>query len=205
MSWLRNVFGSADVLGRPAAAWQGDRVPGIDRADERPCTPLLELQDCVLAAAFACWTKVWLPTDPVRIWFWGKYERSTSNVGEFVFGKPLFFLQRSYKLRFGVSETLRKRRVLVQKCLLRRLNAQYGVLRFDDMREQRGGGEAHFVGVALGNQAFGEGLDACDGGEGHLKFIKHGCPSGKTVRVEELAVSSGEGSRPNEAGEVAHG
>lgn len=120
---------------------------------------------------------------------------AASNRGEFVIG---VLLARSFNTFQAVGKFriffLEPRQLVIEKCLVA-LDSQNRCLCVDQSGVERGSQLGELEGVALGDKPLGDAFGASDGRDGQLNFIEHGSPSDKTVRVEELALSCGEGFR----------
>lgn len=89
---------------------------------------------------------------------------------------------------------LEPRQLVIEKCLFA-LDSQNRCLCIDKSGIERGSQLGELEGVALSDKSLGDAFGASDGCDSQLNFIEHGSPSDKTVRVEELALSCGEGFR----------
>ncbi len=118
-----------------------------------------------------------------------------SNRGEFVIG---VLLARSFNTFQAVGKLriffLEPRQFLIKE-RLRTLDIQSGCLCLNKPGVERGSQLGEFESVTLSDKPLGDGFGAGDGCDSQLNFIEHGSPSDKTVRVEELALSCGEGFR----------
>lgn len=120
---------------------------------------------------------------------------AASNRGEFVIG---VLLARSFNTFQAVGKFriffLEPRQLVIEKCLVA-LDSQNRCLCVDQSGVERGSQLGELEGVALSDKSLGDAFGTSDGCDSQLNFIEHGSPSDKTVRVEELALSCGEGFR----------
>ena len=120
---------------------------------------------------------------------------AASNRGEFVIG---VLLARSFNTFQAVGKFriffLEPRQLVIEKCLVA-LDSQNRCLCVDQSGVERGSQLGELEGVALSDKPLGDAFRTSDGCDSQLNFIEHGSPSDKTVRVEELALSCGEGFR----------
>lgn len=120
---------------------------------------------------------------------------AASNRGQFVIG---VLLARSFNTFQAVGKFriffLEPRQLVIEKCLVA-LDCQNRCLCIDKFGIERGSQFGEFEGVSLSDKALSDSFGASDGCDSKLDFIEHGSPSDKTVRVEELALSCGEGFR----------
>lgn len=156
----------------------------------------LKVQRGVLSVLQACSAQVWRFAHACFVRFCRiDNAMAASNRGEFVIG---VLLARSFNTFQAVGKFriffLEPRQLVIEKCLVA-LDSQNRCLCVDQSGVERGSQLGELEGVALGDKPLGDAFRTSDGCDSQLNFIEHGSPSDKTVRVEELALSCGEGFR----------
>ena len=156
----------------------------------------LKVQRGVLSVLQACSAQVGRLAHACFVWSCRiDNAMAPSNRGEFVIG---VLLARSFNTFQAVGKFriffLEPRQLVIEKCLVA-LDSQNRCLRVDQSGVERGSQLGELEGVALSDKSLGDAFGTSDGCDSQLNFIEHGSPSDKTVRVEELALSCGEGFR----------
>lgn len=210
-SWLRLAFRTPKIFQRPPASGECQCMCAGSRADKLSAKTLLcwrlKAECRFLALVGAGSTQIRRVPESIFSWLLRHdIDSSVSETGALIFGK---LLARSYNcgaafFKFEVF-VLEPRQIILQQRLLE-LECEHCALCVNEACQQVGRGSGDLAGVAFGDQSLGDGFGASEGCDGHLNFAEHGCPSGGSVRVEELALSAGCGRptiKPSSEGENA--
>lgn len=201
-SWIRPAFRASKVVERPPAAREGQRVCFGGRADKLPAGVFrragLKAQYRLLAALCAGCAQIRRVPESVFSWLLSKDIGGTGGkTYGFVVGQLLALSYNLGKLLFKFEFFFLRPRQLILKERLLSLDIEHSALRLNQAAQKGCCGVSDFVGIALSDKAFGDCLGSCDGRDGHLNLIEHGCPSDGSVRVEEPALSVGAGGPPS--------
>ena len=207
VSWLRSVLRAPKVVQRPSATGEGQQMRLGGWADKFSTGVFLRarLKAEYRFLAFFGAASAQVRRMPESIFSWllrHDIDRSVSKTGELVVGKLLALSYNSGAALFKFEIFVLEPRQIILKERLIALECKHCALCLNETREKVCSSGRDLGGVAFGNQSFRDGFGSCDGCDGELDFIEHGCPSDGSMRVEELAFSSGCG-RPTK--EAAHG
>ncbi len=200
-------FRSSEIVHGPTTTGQNQCVGCLDRADQLSAWGFrgwcLEAQRRLFSIFRAGSAKVRRLSGAVSCWLLAEYDDGPmSQLHGLIVGKLLTLTYRSAQLSSKLELLFQRRlKLSIQEQLLA-LQRQYRSLRFNQSSEEICSGCRHLARITFGNESFCDCFSACDGRDGQLNFVEHGCPSGQMVRVEELALSSGVGARP--IAEVTH-
>ena len=201
-SWIRSAFRASKVVERPPAAREGQRVCFGGWADKLPAGVFrragLKAQYRLLASLGAGSAQIRRVPESVFSWLLSKdVDGPRRKTYGFVIGQLLALSYNLGKLLFKFEFFFLRPRQLILKERLLSLDVEHSALCLNEAGQKGCCGLSNFVGVALSDKSFGNGLCSGDGRDGHLNFIEHGCPSDGSVRVEEPALSVGAGGPPS--------
>lgn len=201
-SWIRSALRASKIFQRPPTSGEYQCVCSGGRADKPSARALrrgcLKAQDRLLAVVGAGSAQIRRVPESVFSWLLSKdVDGPGRKTYGFVIDQLLALSYNLGKLLFKFEFFFLRPRQLILKERLLALDGEHSALRLNEAGEKGCCGLSDFVGVALSDKAFGDGLCSGDGRDGHLNFIEHGCPSDGSVRVEEPALSVGAGGPPS--------